>query len=125
MDEKVLFRKESRALYTAAEMEDIAKVIRVFYNYLRDSERCELLWSDKVGYLLIPINRGDGCPQIIHRADDLVRAIVDEISDEMAVNARRRKLTKREYPELARYIRDYMVQLPEYIDCLPMEFQAV
>ena len=95
MDEKVLFRKESRSLYTVAEMKDIEKVIRVFYNYLRDSERCELLWSDKVGYLLIPINRGDGCPQIIHRADDLVRAIVDEISDEMAVNARRRKLIKK------------------------------
>lgn len=125
MDGKVLFRTEGRSLYTAAEMKDIAKVIRVFYNYLRDSERCELLWSDKVGYVLLPINRGDGCPQIIQRADDLVRAIVDEISDEIAVNARKRKLTKREYPELARYISVYMVQLPEYVDCLPAGLRAV
>ena len=106
-------------------MEDIAKVIRVFYNYLRDSERCELLWSDKVGYVLLPINRGDGCPQIIHRADDLVRAIVEEISDEMAVNAGRRWLTKRDFPELKQYISGYMVQLPEYIGCLPAALQAV
>lgn len=125
MDGKVLFRTESRSLYTAAEMKDIAKVIRVFYNYLRDSERCELLWSDKVGYVLLPINRGDGCPQIIHRADDLVRAIVDEISDEMAINAGRRRLTKKGYPELAQYISGYMAQLPEYVDCLPMALRAV
>ena len=125
MDGKVLLRKESRSHYTAVEMQSIAKVIRVFYNYLRDSERCELLWSDKVGYLLIPINRGDGCPQIIHRADDLVRAIVDEISDEIAVNAGRKRLTKRDFPELKQYISGYMVQLPEYIDCLPMALRAV
>ena len=54
-----------------------------------------------------------------------MQAIVDEISDEMAVNARRRKLTKRDFPELKQYISGYMTQLPEYIGCLPMELRAV
>ena len=61
----------------------------------------------------------------IQRADDLVRAIVDEISDEMAVNAGRKRLTKRDFPELKQYISGYMTQLPEYIGCLPMELRAV
>ena len=129
MNEKVLFRTESRELYTAEEMKDIEKVIRVFYNYLRDSRRCELLWSDKVGYVLLPINRKNGdravSPRIIRSADDLVRAIISEISGELAVNSGKKRLTKKEYPELMRYVNDYMIQLPEYYDCLPATLQAV
>ena len=56
MDEKVLLRTESRSLYSAEEMKRFDKVIRVFYHYLRDSQNVELVWSDKVGYVLIPVD---------------------------------------------------------------------
>ena len=86
MDEKVLFRTESRSLYSAAEMKKIENVIRIFYNYLRDNKRCELLWSDKVGYVLLPINRAKNAPaeasRVIRNAGELVSSILEEISNE-------------------------------------------
>ena len=128
MDEKVLFRTESREHYSAAEMKRIEKVIRTFYNYLRDSRRCELLWSDKVGYVLIPINREKGKsavgPRMIRDAGDLAHAILEEISEEIAADAGKRRLTKKEYPEFERRIREYMIQLPEYQDCIPFRLRA-
>ena len=128
MDEKVLFRTESREIYSAAEMKNIEKVIRAFYNYLRDSRRCELLWSDKVGYVLIPINREKeksiAGPRMIRDAGDLVYAILEEISGEIVSESGRRRFTRKEYPEFERRIREYMIQLPEYQDCIPYALRA-
>lgn len=128
MDERVLFRTESRALYSAEEMKKIEQVIRAFYNYLRDSRRCELLWSDKVGYVLIPINRdarsAPAGPRVIRDAEDLVNAIVEELSGEIAAEAGKRRLTRKELPEFHRRVREYLVQLPEYQDCIPLSLRA-
>lgn len=128
MDEKVLFRTESREIYSAAEMKNIEKVIRAFYNYLRDSRRCELLWSDKVGYILIPINREKGSstvsPRMIRNAGDLVCAILEEMSGEIAADAGKRRFTRKDYPEFERRIREYMIQIPEYENCIPHALRA-
>ena len=128
MDEKVLFRTESREHYSAAEMKRIEKVIRTFYNYLRDSRRCELLWSDKVGYVLIPINRKKSAPltgpRVIRDAGDLVSAILEELSSEIASDAGKRRFTRKDYPEFERRIREYMIQLPEYQNCIPYVLQT-
>lgn len=123
MDEKVLFRTESREIYSAAEMKNIEKVIRAFYNYLRDCRRCELLWSDKVGYVLIPINREKSAPPtgpwVIQGAGDLVSALLREISKDVAGTEKEKHLSRKEQTEFQRRIRDYMTQLPEYQDCVP------
>lgn len=110
MDENVLFRTESRSLYTSDEMKRIEKVIRTFYNYLRDSRSCELLWSDKVGYVLIPLDverrSASTEPRIIRNADDLVQTLLDGISKDVAADAGKRRLSRREYPEFQRRVRD-------------------
>ena len=118
MDIRVLFRTESLSLYSDAEMKKIEQVIRVFYNYLRDSSSVELLWSDKVGYLLIPIDvmhrsAGDG-PKVILNAGALVAALLQEIEKDVAADAGKRRMTRKEYPEYQRRVRDYLAQLPEY-----------
>ena len=123
MDEKVLFRTESRSLYSAAEMKKIENVIRIFYNYLRDNKRCELLWSDKVGYVLLPINRAKNAPaeasRVIRNAGELVSSILEEISNEVAYEAGKKRLTRKEYPEFRRRTQDYIVQLSEYAEHVP------
>lgn len=123
MDEKVLFRTESREIYSTSEMKNIEKVIRTFYNYLRDSRRCELLWSDKVGYILIPINRVKSAPPtgpwVIQGAGDLVSALLREISKDVSGTEKEKRLSRKERVEFQRRIQDYMTQLPEYQDCMP------
>ena len=123
MDERVLFRTESRSLYSDTEMRRIEQVIRVFYNYLRDSGSVELLWSDKVGYLLIPVDvarrrAGDG-PRVILDAGSLVAALLREIERDVAAEAGKRRMTRKEYPEFQRRVRDYLDQLPEYAETAP------
>ena len=116
MDEKVLFRTEGRAFYTDAELKKLGQVIGVFYNYLRDSERLELLWSDKAGYLLIPLEEGrhgGAKPRVIRDSGELVDALLEEISRDVAAEAGKRRLSRKEYPEYRRRVENYLAQLPE------------
>lgn len=123
MDHKVLFRTNSKSLYSEKEMRKIEHVIRVFYNYLRDSNSVELLWSDKVGYLLIPIDAdrriaGEG-PKVILDAGSLVASLLKEIEKDVAADAGRHRLSRKDYPELLRRTQDYLDQLPEYVVFAP------
>ena len=123
MDEKVIFRTDTHALYSDSEMRKIDRVIRTFYNYLRDSGRLELLWSDKVGYLLIPVDvdRREAArpPCVIRTASELVEALLSEIALELAARTGKRRLSRKDYPEYQRCIGEYMSQLPEYRLCVP------
>ena len=118
MDEKVLLRTESRSLYSPEEMKRFDKVIRVFYNYLRDSQKVELVWSDKVGYVLIPVDvdrrRAENGTKVILDAGALVDALLQEIAMDVAFDAGKRRLSRKEYPEYRRRTQDYLKQLPEY-----------
>ena len=118
MDEKVLLRTESRFLYSPEEMKRFDKVIRVFYNYLRDSQNVELVWSDKVGYVLIPLDvdrrRAESGTKVILDAGALVEALLQEIAMDVACDAGKRRLSRKEYPEYRRRTQGYLEQLPEY-----------
>ena len=43
-------------LYTKEQEEEIRRVIRVFEGYLKDSPYLDLVWSDKVGFVLLKIS---------------------------------------------------------------------
>ena len=128
MDEKVLLRTESRSLYPAAEMRQFDKVIRVFYNYLRDSGRMELVWSDKVGYVLISVDvnrrRAESGTKVILNAGTLVDLLLREIAADVAADAGKRRLTRKEYPEYRRRTKEYLDQLPEYSSAGPAAIRS-
>ena len=128
MDEKVIFRTDTHALYSDSEMRKLDRVIRAFYNYLRDSGRLELLWSDKVGYLLIPVDveRREAArpPRVIRTALELVEALLGEVALELAARSGKRRLSRKDYPEYQRRIEEYMAQLPEYRLCVPAAFSG-
>ena len=128
MDEKVIFRTDTHALYSDSEMRKLDRVIRAFYNYLRDSGRLELLWSDKVGYLLIPVDveRREAArpPRVIRTALELVEALLGEVALELATCSGKRRLSRKDYPEYQRRIEEYMAQLPEYRLCVPAAFSG-
>ena len=120
MDVKVLFRNEGSGLYTHEQLAEIERVIHAFYNYLRDSRTCELVWSDKVGYLFFTIGggkrRGPVSAKVIRDADELVRALLEEVSRDVRSETRLGRFFHRQRPELRERVSEYMDHLPEYRD---------
>ena len=112
MDRKVLIRDAAEDFYSREEMKEIQKVIGVFYNYIRDSRICELLWTNKLGYTLLLVDPENHLaraqPQVIRSAEELVRALLGELYAE----------TKDNPGSGTKQMHDYMAQLPEYRRCM-------
>ena len=43
-------------LYTEEQKKELEEMVTAFGDYLRDSEYLELVWSDKIGYILLKIS---------------------------------------------------------------------
>ena len=112
MDRKVLVRDTADEFYARDEMKRIQKVIGVFYNYIRDSRTCELLWTNKLGYTLLLLDpdtrMARAQPKVIRSAEELVRALLGELHAE----------TKDHPGNGMGQIYEYMAQLPEYHKCM-------
>ena len=117
MDARVLFRENIGEYYSASEKHEIERVIHAFYNYLRDSKTCELVWSDKAGYLFFTMTPGKHrirSTVAVRSADELVRLLLTQISREIRMETRTGRLFHRPHPKLCDHVGDYMDQLPEY-----------
>lgn len=117
--------------YTKEQLESIEKVKTVFANYIQNSKTLDLLWSDKLGYILITgitKNMDDFVmqPEVITTAERLCDQLLYEIAcDVLESRGHCHDIyisTPLEKQLILEAYQPYMNQLPEYSHMLEMHF---
>lgn len=101
--------------------EAIEKVGRVFSDYIKNSASMELLWSEKLGYILMLIHRETSEimeSQVLTDAESFCRYMLGEVAQDvlkhMGKDHDAYELTETERTEIRKQLRPYMEQLSEY-----------
>lgn len=105
----------------AEKNEAIEKVRRVFEDYIKASPYMELLWSEKLGYVLMSIDERSSEimeSRVVTDAENLCRCLINEIAQK-ALEAMEKDRDTYELPssdraEIEKELGLYMDQLPEY-----------
>lgn len=117
--------------YTKKQLESIEKVKTVFAEYIQNSRTLDLLWSDKLGYILITgitKNMDDFVmqPEVITTAERLCDQLLYEIAcDVLESRGHCHDIyisTPLEKQLILKAYQPYMSQLPEYSHMLEMHF---
>ena len=117
--------------YTKKQLESIEKVKTVFAEYIQNSRTLDLLWSDKLGYILITgitKNMDDFVmqPEVITTAERLCDQLLYEIAcDVLESRGHCHDIyisTPLEKQLILEAYKPYMSQLPEYSHMLEMHF---
>lgn len=117
--------------YTKEQLEAIEKVKTVFADYIQNSRTLDLLWSDKLGYILITgINKNMDDfvmqPEVINTAERLCDQLLYEIAcDVLESRGHCHDIyisTPLEKQLIFEAYQPYMSQLPEYSDMLEIHF---
>lgn len=111
-------------VYSTDEKKRLSKVVSSFAEYLRNSPSADLLYSEKVGYVLIGIDGHDRLKSeadVIRDAEDLCERLLNEIYLDYCIEASQNKkdmltLTEEEIAELRNRFEPYKAQLPEYAE---------
>ena len=111
-------------VYASDEKKRLDKVISVFAEYIRNSSSADLLYSEKVGYVLIRIDGHDRIKSemdVISDAEDLCARLLNEIYLDYCIEVSQQKkdmlvMTSEEIAELRKRFEPYMAQLPEYAE---------
>lgn len=105
----------------AKKKEAIEKVRGVFEGYIQASPYMELLWSDKLGYVLMLIDSKTSEiveNRVVTDAESLCRYLIGEIAQKaleiMGKDHDACELSPREHDEIRKELKPYMEQLPEY-----------
>lgn len=105
----------------AEKKEAIEKVRTVFEEYIKASPYMDLLWSDKLGYVLMLIDEKTlevVENRVVTDAESLCRYLIGEIAQKvleiMGKDHDTYELSSRERDEIGKELRPYMEQLPEY-----------
>ena len=109
-------------MYSTAQKQEIEKAISVFKDYIQSSDYLDLVWSDKLGYLLLSINpptQSVECePQMIESGADICKAVFDEISLDVFELTKNEDGSSNANPlekaEILRRIEPFIERLPEY-----------
>lgn len=126
-----IFTRRLLMKYTKEQLESIEKVKSIFADYIKNSRTLELVWSDKLGYILITGLTKDMSdfvmqPEVIYTAERLCDQLLYEIAcdvlesrgychDIYTSTPLEKKLILEAY-------HPYMSQLPEYSYMLEMHF---
>ncbi len=117
--------------YTKEQLEAIEKVKSVFSDYIRNSRTLDLIWSDKLGYILITGITKDMHnfimqPEVIYTAERLCDQLLYEIAcDVLEAKGHCHDIyisTPLEKQLILEAYQPYMSQLPEYKHMLEMHF---
>lgn len=111
--------------YSEAQQSKIEKVRAAFQDYIQNSGYIDLLWSDKVGYVLLPLNpesedeiRVELEPELIESAEMLCERLFAEIFyDVINFSGKKHDTDKadaEERAEVQRRLRPYIEKFPEY-----------
>ncbi len=105
----------------AEKNEAIEKVRSVFEEYIKASPYIELLWSDKLGYVLMSIDERTSEIMeswVVTDAENLCRCLMNEIAqkvlDAMGKDHDTYELSSLERAEFEKQLKPYRDQLPEY-----------
>lgn len=105
----------------AEKNEAIEKVRAVFEEYIKASPYMDLLWSDKLGYVLMLIDKKTSEVvenRVIADAESLCRYLIHEISQKvlelMGKDHDTYDLSSLEHAEIEKELKPYMDRLPEY-----------
>lgn len=117
--------------YSKEQLQSIEKVKTVFEDYLKDCWTLDLLWSDKVGYLLVTgitkeMNNIVMHPEIIRDGERLCDQLLYEIAcDVLESNGNFHDIYESSPLEkelILKAYRPYMAQLPEYSNLIERHF---
>ena len=111
-------------VYSTDEKKRLRKVISAFAEYLRNSPSADLLYSEKVGYVLIRIDGHDRLKSeadVIRDAEELCERLLNEIYLDYCIEVSQKKedmlvMASEEIAELRNRFELYMAQLPEYAE---------
>lgn len=115
--------------YTSHQKSDIDAIIPVFKDYLDSSDNCDLLWSQKLGYIFISIDTKDQSiqsdPVIITEPADLVREVFCEmVLDELMRLHLGDDLTPADHDIVMAKLEPYLEELPQYRDLAESAIQS-
>ena len=111
--------------YSEAQRSKIEKVRAAFQDDIQNSGYIDLLWSDKAGYVLLPLNpenedgfRVESEPELIENAEMLCERLFTEIFYDV-INFSGKKhdtdqVDAEERAEVERRLRPYIEKFPEY-----------
>lgn len=117
--------------YSKEQLKSIEKVKTIFEGYLKDCWTLDLLWSDKIGYLLVTGITKDKNnivmhPEIIHDGERLCEQLLYEIAcDVLSSNGNFHDIYESSPLEkelILKAYHPYMIQLPEYSDLIERHF---
>lgn len=109
-------------LYTKKEQEKIEKIREVFTDYIRESQYVDLLWSEKLGYILLKISaeRREIVMEPIIIEDggtlckELCMEIIQDVLEYTGNDHDRGNADPLEKAEIEKRLSPYKERLPEY-----------
>ena len=117
--------------YTKEQLDAIEKVKAVFSDYIKNSRTLDLIWSDKLGYILITGLTKDMSDFVMqHEVIDTAERLCDQLLYEIACDVLESRghchdiyiSTPLEKQLILEAYQPYMCQLPEYSHMLEMHF---
>lgn len=117
--------------YTKEQLDAIEKVKSIFADYIKNSRTLELVWSDKLGYILITgltkeMDNFVMQPEVVFTAERLCDQLLYEIAcDVLEKNGHCHDIyisTPTEKQAILDAYHPYMCQLPEYSHMLEIPF---
>ena len=108
-------------IYTKQEKQKLEQVISVFAERLKESDAFDLVWSDKVGYVLLDISPDYNYVDTARRIDtaaELCRLMLEDVAlDVLLLTENEHSIETADPLERAEIVRrwqPYFEQLPEY-----------
>ncbi|NBH15461.1 hypothetical protein D3Z36_15060 [Lachnospiraceae bacterium] len=109
-------------LYTEEQRTELEEIIETFQTYLKDSQYLDLVWSEKVGYVLLKISMEyrhlEGESLIIEEGADLCRElfseIVTDVLQESGNDHSSQAVDPLEAAEIKKRFQPYLQRLPQY-----------
>ena len=109
-------------LYTKEQKKELEEMVTAFGDYLRNSEYLELIWSDKIGYILLKIWVSSRsiplAPVIIEDGEMLCEELLCEIANDVMEytgnDHDRKNADPLERAEIRRRYQTYIEQFPQY-----------
>ena len=109
-------------LYTKEQQRELEEIIGVFQEYLKSSQYLDLIWSDKVGYVLLKISMEyrhlEGESLIIEEGEDLCRELFSEIVTDVLLESDNdhssQAVDPLEAAEIIKRFQPYLERLPQY-----------
>ena len=108
-------------IYTKQEKQKLERVISVFAERLKESDAFDLVWSDKVGYVLLAISPDYDYVDTARRidtAEELCRLMLEDVAlDVLLLTENEHSIETAdplEHAEILRRWQPYFEQLPKY-----------